>query len=100
MNRSQANRARIAARAASNPRPVLDLAPGVSPAHRVQTTAVPYAWTGTRKHGNKRSSKGGSGEMGARGMWATVAPGYMTEATIDSKWDQTVGSQQVRGSFR
>ncbi len=100
MNRSQANRSVIAARAATNTRPVLDLAPGVSPAHRTVTTCEPYAWTGTRKHGNKRSSKGGSGDLGARGQWATVAPSYKTEATIDSKWDQTVGSQQVRGSFR
>lgn len=56
-------------------------------------SAEPYGFTGTRRHGNKRTVKGGSGADGARGMWGTVSQYTKDGITVDQRWQQTVGNQ-------
>lgn len=86
------NRAVMAARAAE--RPVVRSTGAVSRnlLARTQTEVKVYGWTGTRRHGNKRTGKGGSSTGGTRGMWATVSPSQHRKdaVQIDARWGRTV----------
>lgn len=89
MKRSQANRAVIAARATPstvNP----DRRVSRNPAMRATTEVPVYEWTGTRRHGNKRTSKGGSSTGGVNGLWRTVSPTKRDSIQVDARWSVTV----------
>lgn len=57
---------------------------------RTLTAPTPVGYEGVRRHGNKRSGKGGSSTGGVQGQWRTVSPSYKTTATIDAAYSQTI----------
>ena len=91
MKRSQADLSIIAARASSSPARTSSSSIYLG----ALTKCEPIGFTGTRRHGNKRSGKGGSSTGGTAGMWRTVSPSYRDTATHDPAQSQTLGNRNV-----
>ena len=91
MRKSSANLSVVAARAAARQAVLAASTP------RPDLTPVITGFTGTRRHGNKRSAKGGSATGGCTSVWAKTSPSFRTPSgsTHDSAYSQTVQNRNV-----